>query len=141
MHRFLLAVDGSENSTRAAEYLLQHVGDYKQPVEVHLINAQAPLTGDITMFISAQQVKQYHEEEGIKALAAVRARFDSAGVPYAHHVGVGESAHVITDYARVHRCSEIVMGTRGLGTVSGVLLGSVATKVVHLSHVPVLLVK
>jgi nucleotide-binding universal stress UspA family protein len=35
----------------------------------------------------------------------------------------------------------VVMGTRGLGAVTGMLLGSVATKVIHLSDVPVLLVK
>jgi len=32
-------------------------------------------------------------------------------------------------------------GTRGLGSVSNLVLGSVATKVIHLSPVPVLLVK
>jgi nucleotide-binding universal stress UspA family protein len=35
----------------------------------------------------------------------------------------------------------IVMGTRGMGGVAGLVLGSVATKVVHLSKVPVMLVK
>jgi nucleotide-binding universal stress UspA family protein len=33
------------------------------------------------------------------------------------------------------------MGTRGLGALGNVLIGSVATKVIHLAHVPVLLVK
>ena len=32
------------------------------------------------------------------------------------------------------------MGTRGLGSISGLLLGSVATKVLHLVKVPVTLV-
>jgi nucleotide-binding universal stress UspA family protein len=35
----------------------------------------------------------------------------------------------------------IVMGTRGQGAVGNLLLGSVATKVIHLSKVPVTLVK
>jgi len=35
----------------------------------------------------------------------------------------------------------IVMGTRGMGTVANLVLGSVATKVIHLSHIPVILVK
>ncbi len=33
------------------------------------------------------------------------------------------------------------MGTRGLGTVAGILLGSVATKVIHFADVPVTLIK
>jgi nucleotide-binding universal stress UspA family protein len=35
----------------------------------------------------------------------------------------------------------IVMGTRGLGVVGGLVLGSIASKVVHLVKVPVTLVK
>jgi nucleotide-binding universal stress UspA family protein len=35
----------------------------------------------------------------------------------------------------------IVMGTRGLGGVRGLLLGSVATQLLHLTDVPVTLVK
>ena len=34
----------------------------------------------------------------------------------------------------------IVVGTRGEGPISGVLLGSVPYKLVHRSHVPVLVV-
>jgi nucleotide-binding universal stress UspA family protein len=33
------------------------------------------------------------------------------------------------------------MGTRGLGAVTGMVLGSVATKVIHLANAPVTLVK
>ncbi|MCE9642399.1 MAG: universal stress protein, partial [Betaproteobacteria bacterium] len=36
---------------------------------------------------------------------------------------------------------QIVMGTRGAGAVANMVLGSVATKVLHLVEVPVLLVK
>jgi nucleotide-binding universal stress UspA family protein len=35
----------------------------------------------------------------------------------------------------------IVMGTRGFSTVMGMIMGSVATKVIHLATVPVMLVK
>jgi nucleotide-binding universal stress UspA family protein len=43
-------------------------------------------------------------------------------------------------------CDQIIMGTRGLGAggvaaISGLLLGSIATKVLHLVDVPVTLVK
>jgi nucleotide-binding universal stress UspA family protein len=36
---------------------------------------------------------------------------------------------------------EVVMGTRGMGTLGTLLLGSVAYRVVHLVHVPVTLVR
>ena len=54
---------------------------------------------------------------------------------------VGDAAETITTYADQKKCDAIFMGTRGLGRVAGLLLGSVATKVLHLTKVPVTLTK
>jgi nucleotide-binding universal stress UspA family protein len=53
---------------------------------------------------------------------------------------VGETPEIIAHYVQDKNIEQVVMGTRGLGTITGMLLGSVATKVLHLVHVPVLLV-
>lgn len=47
----------------------------------------------------------------------------------------------ISTYAGTQRCDQIVMGTRGLGSYTGGLLGSIAHGVAQHSPVPVLLVK
>ena len=54
---------------------------------------------------------------------------------------MGEIAATIVGYARDKHCQQIVMGSRGGGGLSGVLLGSTAIRVVQLTDVPVLLVK
>lgn len=54
---------------------------------------------------------------------------------------IGPVAETIARIALEQNCDGIVMGTRGLGAVAGALLGSVASQVVHLSDVPVTLVK
>lgn len=74
-------------------------------------------------------------------MAAARKLLDAAGVKYQHRIGVGDAAETIAAYAKEKGCDQIVMGTRGMGSVSNLLLGSVATQVIHLSPVPVLLVK
>ena len=48
---------------------------------------------------------------------------------------------MIIRYAKEMDCDQIVIGPRGLGTVKGILLGSVASKVMQLSTMPVLLIK
>ena len=138
--RILLAADGSDSSNRAIDRWLPQLAWFRRPVEVHLLNAQRPLHGDVSAFVDEDQRKQFHHEEGLKALAPARERLERAGVDHVIHIGLGNPAHVITHYARDMHCDQIVMGTRGYG-VAGVALGSVATPVIQSADVPVLLVK
>jgi len=66
---------------------------------------------------------------------------DAAGIPCEGHLESGDPAQVIADIAARERVNGIVMGTRGMGPIKSLVLGSVATKVVHLADVPVTLVK
>ena len=138
----LLPVDGSENSLRAVNQVIAMKELYRDPISVNLLNVQAQvISGAVKMFISQQQLNDYYREEGMKALATSRALLDQSGIDYQHHIGVGEIAATIVSYATDKRCQQIVMGSRGGGGFSGVLLGSTAIRVVQLADVPVLLVK
>ena len=53
----------------------------------------------------------------------------------------GPIARTIVDFARDQRADAIVMGSRGLGDVSGLLLGSVSHKVSHLAACTCIMVK
>jgi nucleotide-binding universal stress UspA family protein len=67
--------------------------------------------------------------------------FDEAKISYIRHIGVGDAGEVINQYAKAKQCNYIIMGTRGMSSVAGMLLGSIASKVLHLSEVPIILVK
>jgi nucleotide-binding universal stress UspA family protein len=141
MFRMLIAVDGSESSDRAVSHLLKKLGWYKEKIEVHVLNVQSALPSDVSRFIAADQLKSFHHDQGASALASARAILDRAKVDYVTHIGVGEPAHVIVQYAKEKAIDQIVMGTRGLGTIAGLVMGSVTTKVVTLTEIPVLLIK
>ena len=66
---------------------------------------------------------------------------DEAGIQYAFRIELGPIAETIAQYAQNNQCEQIIMGTRGMSAISNLILGSVATKVIHLAHAPVTLVK
>lgn len=53
----------------------------------------------------------------------------------------GKAAQAIVDSALEHKADAIVMGSRGLSDVAGMVLGSVAHKVIHLSHTTVVVAR
>jgi nucleotide-binding universal stress UspA family protein len=143
MLRLLVPVDGSESSGRAVDHLIKHLGWFKGEVEIHLLNVQhqIPYGNRVSSAIGHDKLAQYHQEEGMAALKIATQKLDAAQLKYHYHIGVGSEAEVICQYVKEKNCDQIFMGTRGLGSVSNLVLGSVATKVIHLSPVPVLLVK
>lgn len=142
MVKILVPVDGSDNALRALKYAVEMRNLYRDAVELHVINVQRRIaSGAVRMFISQDVLDDYHREEGDKALASARQFLASASVPFECHIALGEEAECIARYAKEHACHIIVMGTRGMARLGNLLLGSVASRVLHLSEVPVTLIK
>lgn len=142
MLRILVPVDGSDNAMRALQHVVDTRGWYRDDIEVHVVNVQRRIaSGAVRMFIAQDVLNDYYREEGDKALAASRGFLADAGVAFECHVAVGEEAESIAHYARQHGCRLIVMGTRGMGRLGNLMLGSVAAKVIHVAETPVTLIK
>jgi nucleotide-binding universal stress UspA family protein len=141
--KILLAVDGSESAARATQKLIETAGWYKEPLEIELVTVHLPLPhvgGFAGAVVSHDMVEKYYSEEGGKALAPARKLLDAAGVRYVPHILVGEIAQSLVVHAQKTGCKMLYMGTRGMSAMSNLMVGSVATKVLHLSTVPVVLI-
>lgn len=138
---WLVPVDGSEISLKPVAWIVAHLGDWKTAPTIHLLNVQPALPRDISRFVDAGEIQDFHREEGLKALAAAERQLKAAGLAPQLHVSVGESAETIVAFAAANDCAQILVGTRGHTGLGGTLLGSVASKVAHLTHVPLLLVR
>ncbi|HLV29655.1 MAG TPA: universal stress protein [Burkholderiaceae bacterium] len=141
MQTILLPVDGSENSSRAVKRAIE-LCKKSADTKLLLVTAYPPIvSGNVKRYFSAEDIQSFYQEEGGNALKPAKALLDEAGVPYEEEVLVGPVAQSIADYAKKKNADTIIMGTRGLGTVTGMVLGSVTTKVLSLVDIPVLLVK
>lgn len=138
---WLIAIDGSEPSLKAVDYVIGEAACRATQPQVFLINVQAPLSSNVTRFIDGKVVDEYHQEAGDAALAAAKQKLAAADLAYSAHILIGEAAPTIVDFAKDKGCSLIIMGAHGFGSVLGLFMGSVTVKVVHLSHIPVLLIK
>ena len=143
LKRLLLAIDGSDNSQNAVRQAMTIRAELRDPAafELHLVNVQRPVSGDVSTFIASQTLGEYHKERSDAALAPARALLDAAGFSYQVHDKVGDPATTIAALADQLGCDLIVMGTRGLGAGLTALIGSVAQRTVEHATVPVLLVK
>ncbi|KRC78503.1 Universal stress protein family protein [compost metagenome] len=141
MKRILIPVDGSETALNAVKALLD--ARRYDPVErVDLLTVQTPLSsGSFGRGLSQADIDAYHAQEGQADLQAASALLSNAGVPFETHIETGAAAETIARVASETGANEIYMGTRGLGSVSALFLGSVATAVLHLTELPVTLVK
>ncbi|MEJ8854528.1 universal stress protein [Variovorax robiniae] len=139
----LLASDGSEGALQAAQRLVALRDDLREgtTLNVHLLNVQRPVSGDVSRFVASGTLEDYHRERSEQALMPARALLDAAGIKHADHQRVGDPGTVIAELARTEACDLILMGARGIGTHTGAPLGSVARSTIELSAVPVMVVK
>ncbi len=140
MTRILVPMDGSETALRALDRAIERLAQ-RGGGEIRLLNVQPPIPSSVGDFVGADAVHRYHQEEGDKALGAAKERLASAGVMHRAEVRLGNVADTIAAYAADAGCDEIVIGSRGTGGFTGMLLGSVATRVLNVATVPVTIVK
>ena len=141
LHRLLVAVDGSKHALHAVEYArrLQAAG---VPVQLELVNVVLPIPeGYAGISPTKDQSDNYYREEGESALRAASEVLRSSAVAFRTHVAAGSPADKVVELAETFACGRVVMGTRGLGSAAGLLLGSVAYRVIHLASLPVTLVR
>ncbi|MGE4368678.1 MAG: universal stress protein [Burkholderiaceae bacterium] len=141
MKSILVPVDGSDNSMRAVKAAID-TAKQADGVNIHVINVQMPIaSGNVKSFFSADAINGYYQDEGRTALLPAKALLDEAGIAYSEEILVGQIGSTIADYVKKHNCDQIIMGTRGLGAIKGMVLGSVATKVLNQVDIPVTLIK
>jgi nucleotide-binding universal stress UspA family protein len=115
------------NADRSIHLLITHTGPVFYP--------------EAGLNIPYDTLMETANRETTKLLAPAEKELDKAGVKYTKEVLCGPAGSLIAERAKPTEFAGIVMGTRGMGALKGLILGSVANQVVHLAEVPVTLVK
>jgi nucleotide-binding universal stress UspA family protein len=147
MPRVLAAVDGSEQASCVADYIIDRFGG-SIAMHVVVLNAQPKPQEWQTRGIAQEAIRDRLQELGHKATALITERLEQAQIASRPRVELGDPADTIIRCANEEGCDLIVMSAKRLGRVgsalvrnTGVTWGSVAAQVVKLSDIPVVVVK
>lgn len=138
--KILLATDGSEDAefaARAAVDLSRRTG-----AQLHVSHAWRPLPHYAYPSFAPAEYHPPYEEGARRLLAEQVERIEEAGGVVAEaHVVAGRPADEIIDLAEKVGADLIVVGSRGLGSVRRLVVGSVSEEIVHHADRPVLVVR
>ena len=146
MLKILIAVDGSEHARRALETVAR-IAQTNPEVEATLLNVRTgavlePLFANDYSMITIEKLDTEQERQQTAVLDDSSRLAAALGLKVGEPVrGYGAIPLEIVRMAQDRHVDLIAMGTRGMGALKSMLLGSVAQKVLHESAVPVLLVK
>jgi nucleotide-binding universal stress UspA family protein len=135
--RILVAVDGSPFSEKVIDEAIEYARLFeaelifvychrkyprlmKQPYRDHMISEIRDET--------EESVKPYLEQ------------LEAAGVPYVKRLLETPAGITIAETAESEQCDLIIMGSRGLSNLQGLIIGSTTNRVLHLAKCPVLVV-
>lgn len=139
-HNILLAFDGSEPARKAA-HLAAKISRYAPaPVIVRIVTAYDP----IPAYLGEPHLQNAIDERMKEAEEVVAQAIQAIGeTPAEIHTEIleGPAADAILRVAETRGCDLIVMGSRGLGQIAGLLLGSQSQKVVNHAPCPVLIAR
>lgn len=140
MRRILVPVDGSDNALRAVRYAASLAKELSD-VRLELVNVQDPLPQKVHSALSEEEIARWQSGYSDLVLQPATKILDALHVPYQAGYRVGSPANEIAQQVQDTQCDAIIMGTRGLGSLANLVIGSVATKVIHMVQVPVTLIK
>lgn len=136
--KILLAVDGSQDSRKACKFAgkIAQQND-AEVIVVHAIPSVPPLPGNLPK----EEMTKYFKRAGQEIAQETADDLESEGVDVTVEVLKGPPAEAILKVAKTRQPDLIVMGSRGHGDLSSLLLGSVSHRVLAHAKPPVLVVK
>ena len=140
--KILFATDGSAAALSALMSLVDRRAWFSGNVTLTLLTVHLAIPFKrAAAWAGHDLLQKYYDEESDAALAPAIAALRSRGVAFETVKRVGDPASTIVAAAAESGCDLIAMGAQGHSALAHLMLGSVATKVVATSALPVLLLR
>lgn len=139
--KILLAVDGSPFSKRVLDYLSSDAM-WRGPSHAYTVVTVVPaVTPRASALFDKATLDDYYRDEAEQVLGPVRKAMEGAGFKPGYQTLVGQPGPEIAKAAESGGYDLVVLGSHGHHALSGLVMGSVATKVLAGCKVPALIVR
>lgn len=140
--KILFATDGSAAALAALKSLIDRRAWFAGSVELTMLTVHYAMPFKrAASWAGHDALKKYYDEECDAALAPAVAELTARGVEFRTEKRIGEPAATIVAAGVEGKCDLLAMGAQGHSALAHLMLGSVATKVVAASPIPVLLLR
>lgn len=139
--KILAAVDGSPYTKRMLAYLAAHdewLGTHHEYTLIHAVPAVPPRAAAA---LDKETLKSYYDDEAEKVFKPIRSFFNKQGLKASFVGKPGAAAEQIAAAADKGGFDLVILGSHGHGSLTNLVMGSVATKVLAKCRTPVLLVR
>jgi len=152
--RILVPIDGSNHADQALEQAIEFALDYDSDLHIlHVIGAREvprelrhlsprPSLPSGSPNAATAYEREIAEDIADALIRDARERAEQAGLGRVYATWeAGQPGHRILAYAKRNGIDGIIMGARGLGTLAGLLVGSVSHKVQNMARCSVITVR
>jgi nucleotide-binding universal stress UspA family protein len=134
----VLALDGSNKSNKALRYAISTAGFCS--AELIIVHAYSH-TSDLHGKEEYERLVAQRKSAGQKIIDDARVQYEDSNISVEENLLEGPAAEAIISVANTRKADLIIMGTRGMGSLEGLLLGSVSTKVTRDAPCTVMVVR
>ena len=147
LRKILVPTDSSAHAQKAIDFACDLALKYGAMLYVMHVVSESDVPEWVQEYIKAEGIKEppqsvYLEKIGQRIIELAEKQIKEKGVEkFRSMVDLGNPAEKITEFARKNDVDMIVMGSRGLSEVKGLLLGSVSHKVCNMAKCTCVTVK
>lgn len=145
--KILVPTDGSVHARRAIELATDIASQYGAMLYLLHVVSESKIPDEVLEYIRVERVEEppervYLQKIGEGIIATAEREVRNKGMKEVQSAVVqGDPAETIINFAREKGVDMIMLGSRGLGQVKGMLLGSVSSKVCHVADCTCVTVK
>ena len=138
LNKFLVPVDGSDYSMRAAKYAAELAKLMCGEIVLMHCHKSFPVVLGEPHFQNA--INKIMEKSN-KLVEPYRKLYQETGTSFIERILEGPAANAICEVAKLEKLDMIIIGSRGRNKLEGLLLGSCTQRVLNMAPCPVLVIR